>query len=54
LHQLFLGEVNNLEKRLGDLRQTNPAEAGVWARYNHGKLEHNESSVKYQFVPGGF
>jgi outer membrane autotransporter protein len=54
LHELFLGEVNNLEKRLGDLRQTNPAEAGVWARYHHGKLDHNESSVKYNLFQAGF
>ncbi len=53
LQNLFLGEVNNLEKRLGDLRQTSPAEAGVWARYNHGNLEHNESSVKYNLFQAG-
>ena len=53
LQELWLSETNNLEKRLGELR-TRPAEAGVWARYNHGKLEHNDVSVKYNLFQAGY
>ena len=54
LQNLFLGETNNLEQRLGDLRQGKEGDAGVWARYHHGKLEHNESNIKYNLFQAGF
>jgi outer membrane autotransporter protein len=40
VHNLWVnGELNNLQKRLGDLRSGTPAESGIWARYEHNKLE---------------
>lgn len=53
LQELWLAEANNLDKRLGELRVSAPDTAGIWARYNHGKLEHLNSSVKYNLFQAG-
>jgi hypothetical protein len=68
LNDLFLVESNSLAKRMGELRdyaadvltdaKTAGADvsadraAGVWARYQNGKLEQGDASMKVQFVPG--
>ncbi len=39
LRSLWYGETNNLSKRMGDLRSSEPAQAGIWARYGHSRLE---------------
>ena len=54
LQELWLAETNNLDKRLGELRVAAPDTAGIWARYNRGKLEHRNSSVKYNLFQAGF
>ena len=54
LQELWLAETNSLEERLGELRANGPDVDGVWARYNHGKLEHNNTSLKYNLFQVGF
>ena len=56
LHNLWVnGELNNLEKRLGDLRAMEPAASGIWARYEHNKLEKgSDASLKYNYFQLGF
>jgi outer membrane autotransporter protein len=56
LHNLWVnGELNNMSKRLGDLRAMEPAEAGIWARYEHNKLEKGEdTSLKYNLFQVGY
>ena len=53
LHNLWLKETNNLDKRLGDLRAGQTESAGVWARYNRGKVERGQSSLKYNLFQAG-
>jgi outer membrane autotransporter protein len=56
LHNLWVnGELNNLEKRMGDLRALEPAASGIWARYEHNKLEKgSDASLKYNYFQLGF
>ncbi len=56
LHNLWVnGELNNMQKRMGDLRTATPAESGIWARYEHNKLEKgSDSSLKYNMFQLGF
>ncbi len=56
LHDLFInGELNNLQKRLGDLRAAEPASSGIWARYEHNKLERgSRSSLNYNLFQVGY
>lgn len=56
LHDLFVhGELNNLQKRLGDLRAAEPAADGIWARYEHNKLERDDhASLKYNLFQLGY
>jgi outer membrane autotransporter protein len=56
MHNLWVnGELNNMEKRMGDLRAAEPAEAGIWARYEHNKLEKgSDASLKYNYFQLGF
>jgi outer membrane autotransporter protein len=56
LHNLWVnGELNNLTKRLGDLRAMEPAEAGIWARYEHNNLDQGDDvSLKYNMVQVGY
>ena len=56
LHNLWVnGELNNLEKRMGDLRALEPATSGIWARYEHNKLEKgSDASLKYNYFQLGF
>jgi outer membrane autotransporter protein len=40
LHNLWLDETSSLNKRMGELRDTETtSKAGMWARYNYNKLE---------------
>jgi len=53
---MFRVENNSLMKRLGDLRE-NPSDSGIWARYQHGKLDVNtdrSGSQKYNGIQGGY
>ena len=56
MHNLWVnGELNNMQKRMGDLRAVEPAEAGLWARYEHDKLEKgNDASLKYNYFQLGY
>ena len=56
LHNLWVnGELNNLQKRMGDLRAATPAESGIWARYEHNKLEKGSyDSLNYNLFQLGF
>jgi outer membrane autotransporter protein len=56
MHNLWVnGELNNMEKRMGDLRAVEPAEAGIWARYEHNKLEKgSDATLKYNYFQVGF
>jgi hypothetical protein len=56
VHNLWVnGELNNLQKRLGDLRSGTPAESGIWARYEHNKLEQgSDISLKYNMFQLGY
>jgi len=56
LHNLWVnGELNNMEKRLGDLRAVEPAEAGIWARYEYNKLEKgSNANLKYNYFQLGY
>jgi outer membrane autotransporter protein len=56
MHNLWVnGELNNMEKRMGDLRAVEPAEAGIWARYEHNKLEKgSDATLKYNYFQLGF
>jgi outer membrane autotransporter protein len=40
LHNLWLNETNSLNKRMGELRDTdNTSKSGIWARYDYNKFE---------------
>jgi outer membrane autotransporter protein len=54
LQQLWLAETNSLEKRLGDLRSMDSTAAGIWTRYNQGKLQHDDTSLKYNLFQVGY
>ena len=56
LHNLWVnGELNNLQKRLGDLRAAQPADSGIWARYEYDKLEKgSDASLKYNLFQLGY
>ena len=56
LHNLWVnGELNNMEKRLGDLRAVEPAESGIWARYEYNKLEKgSNANLKYNYFQLGY
>ena len=56
MHNLWVsGELNNMQKRMGDLRAAEPAEAGIWARYEYNKLEKgSDSSLKYNYFQLGY
>ena len=56
MHNLWVnGELNNMQKRMGDLRALEPAEAGIWARYEHNKLEKgSDASLKYNYFQLGY
>jgi outer membrane autotransporter protein len=56
LHNLWVnGELNNLQKRMGDLRAATPAESGIWARYEHNKLDKGSyDSLNYNLFQLGF
>ena len=57
LNDLWLAETNNLQKRMGDLRATKPAETGAWIRYGHGELKAgtgSETRMKYNMMQGGY
>ena len=56
MHNLWISaELNNLQKRLGDLRSLEPAESGIWARYEHNKLEKgSDTSLKYNYFQLGY
>lgn len=56
MHNLWVnGELNNLQKRMGDLRMAEPAESGIWARYEHNKLEKgSDSNLKYNLFQLGY
>ena len=56
LHNLWVnGELNNMEKRLGDLRAVEPAESGIWARYEYNKLEKGRNAnLKYNYFQLGY
>ena len=50
---MWLVETNNMQARMGELRDSKPAKAGVWARYKNGKIEQADSSVQYNMFQGG-
>jgi len=56
LHNLWVnGELNNMQKRMGDLRAMEPAASGIWARYEHNKLEKgSDASLKYNYFQLGY
>ena len=56
MHNLWVSaELNNLQKRLGDLRSLESAESGIWARYEHNKLEKGaDNSLKYNYFQLGY
>ena len=56
MHNLWVnGELNNLQKRLGDLRAVKPADSGIWARYEYNKLEKgSDASLKYNMFQLGY
>jgi outer membrane autotransporter protein len=56
MHNLWVnGELNNLQKRLGDLRAVKPADSGIWARYEYDKLEKgSDASLKYNMFQLGY
>jgi len=56
MHNLWVnGELNNLQKRLGDLRAAQPADSGIWARYEYDKLEKgSDASLKYNMFQLGY
>jgi len=56
LHNLWVnGELNNMEKRLGDLRAVESAESGIWARYEYNKLEKgSNANLKYNYFQLGY
>jgi outer membrane autotransporter protein len=51
---MWLKEANSLQRRLGELRDATPAEAGIWTRWTNGKIENDDSSVKYNLFQAGF
>jgi outer membrane autotransporter protein len=53
LNSMWLAETNNMQARMGELRATKPAKAGLWARWNNGKVEQADSSVQYNMLQGG-
>ena len=53
LNSMWLAETNNMQARMGELRGSKPAKAGVWARYKNGKVEQADSSVQYNMFQGG-
>jgi len=56
MHNLWVnGELNNMEKRMGDLRAAEPAEAGIWARYEYNKLDKgSDANLKYNYFQLGY
>jgi outer membrane autotransporter protein len=54
LNSLWYDEANNLAKRMGDLRGSEPAEAGIWARYNHSKLEQANTKLMANLFQVGY
>ena len=54
LNSLWYDEANNLTKRMGDLRGATPAETGIWARYNHSKLEQSDTKLMNNLFQIGF
>ena len=56
MHNLWVnGELNNMQKRLGDLRAMEPAQAGIWARYEYNKLEKGDNAaLKYNYFQLGY
>ena len=56
MHNMWVnGELNNMEKRMGDLRAAEPAEAGIWARYEYNKLEKgSNANLKYNYFQLGY
>jgi outer membrane autotransporter protein len=56
VHNLWVnGELNNMQKRMGDLRTAQPAESGIWARYEYNKLEKgSDSNLKYNLFQLGY
>jgi len=56
MHNLWINaELNNLQKRMGDLRAVEPADSGIWARYEHNKLEKgSDTSLKYNYFQLGY
>jgi|GEM_PF-1312950 len=54
LDMLWLAETNDLEKRMGNLRDVNPADSGLWARYGHGKMDYRDTSLKYNLFQVGY
>jgi outer membrane autotransporter protein len=53
LNQLWLAETNNMQERMGELRGTKPAKAGIWARWHNGKIEQGDTSTQYNIFQGG-
>jgi outer membrane autotransporter protein len=53
LNQLWLAEANNMHERMGELRGTKPAKAGIWARWHNGKIEQDDTSTQYNIFQGG-
>ena len=48
-------ELNNLQKRMGDLRAVEPAASGIWARYEHNKVEHGDNAaLSYNLFQAGY
>lgn len=57
LNSLFIAETNNLQKRMGELRQLKPAEAGAWVRFGHGDLKPSDgraARANYNMVQVGY
>ena len=57
LRSLWFGETNNMQKRMGDLRSAKSADAGIWARYAHNKLESSgdrDADLTYNYFQVGY
>ena len=50
-----IAELNNLQKRMGDLRAVEPAASGIWTRYEHNKVEHGDNAaLQYNLFQIGY
>ena len=48
--QIWRNEINDMNKRLGELRDSTAEENGVWARVYHGKASGGSLNIEYKYT----